>query len=205
MEGPEQRATLTRLIARDDVSLATLSRVLGRNAAWMQQYLRRGTPKLLPESDRARLARFFGVDEAELGGARGGLVAVRRFDLAASAGPGRIVDDDPASVPVAYPIADLAHLGLSAEDISTIEVEGESMAPTLRHGDRILVDHARTRPGAADAIWVLRVAGELRVKRLKRAGGDWQVISDNRDWADELRPIAEVEVIGRVVHLTRRL
>lgn len=206
MDGDQQRQAVTALMARDQVSMATMSRVLGRNAAWMQQFLRRGTPRLLPEGDRTRLARFFGVEDSALGGpARAELVAVRRFEVAASAGRGRIIDDEPVSVRVTYPADELARLGLAAESISTIDVEGESMAPTLRHGDCILVDHAQRRPGAAGTIWVVRVAGELRVKRLMRVGDDWRIVSDNPDWPEELRPLEQVEVVGRVVHLTRRL
>ncbi|WP_319937547.1 hypothetical protein [Sphingomonas cannabina] len=68
MDGAEQRRALEALIAEGGASFAALSRMLGRNPAWLQQYLKRGTPRLLPEEDRGRLARFFGVDEAVLGG-----------------------------------------------------------------------------------------------------------------------------------------
>ena len=204
--GLEQRAALTALIERDGVSLATLSRVLARNPAWMQQYLRRGTPRLLAEDDRARLARFFGVDEGVLGAPqRDGLVAVRGFDLAASAGRGRVVDGDPPAAPVGYSTEELARIGVSPAAISTIAVEGDSMQPTLHAGDRILVDHDQRTPGARDAIWVIRIDDALRVKRLMRAGADWRIISDNPSWTEDRRPARDVEVIGRVVHLMRRL
>ncbi len=206
MDDRQQRAALAALIDRDGVSLATLSRALGRNDAWMQQYLRRGTPRVLAERDRGKLARFFGVDERVLGGAaRDGIVAVRRYDLTASAGGGSVIGQERAAPPVGYPAEELARLGVAPDAASVIEVEGDSMLPTLRHGDRILVDHGQRLPAAASAIWVLRVDDELRVKRLAADGQSWRIASDNPDWADELRPMADVEVIGRVVHLTRHL
>ncbi|UIJ46911.1 hypothetical protein LZK98_08205 [Sphingomonas cannabina] len=55
------------LIENSDASMAALSKMLDRNPAYIQQYLRRGSPKRLPEDERGKLARFFGVDERDLG------------------------------------------------------------------------------------------------------------------------------------------
>ncbi|WP_317617520.1 hypothetical protein [Sphingomonas daechungensis] len=73
---------------------AGLSRMLGRNPAYIQQFVRRGVPKRLGEDERRKLARYFSVSEALLGGpsgdeAVGGLVAVNRSAVRASAGPGQ--------------------------------------------------------------------------------------------------------------------
>lgn len=65
---PEQiRATVERLAAEQGESLAALSRMLRRNDAYLQQFVKRGSPKRLPEDARLLLAQFFGVDERELG------------------------------------------------------------------------------------------------------------------------------------------
>jgi hypothetical protein len=61
------RATLTQLADDRGESLASLSRLIGRNAAYLQQYIERGTPKQLAENDRLTLAQFFQVDERLLG------------------------------------------------------------------------------------------------------------------------------------------
>lgn len=61
------RDRIEALAAAQGASLATLSKVVGRNPAYIQQYLRRGTPRVLPERERGVLARFLGVDERELG------------------------------------------------------------------------------------------------------------------------------------------
>ena len=68
MDGVEQRAALAAAIEARGVPLSMLSRMLGRNAAWLQQYLKRGTPRLLPEADRRRLATYLGISDASLGG-----------------------------------------------------------------------------------------------------------------------------------------
>ena len=65
---PEQvRATLARLAADHNESYAGLSRLVGRNPAYIQQFVERGTPKRLPEDVRLTLAKYFQIDERELG------------------------------------------------------------------------------------------------------------------------------------------
>ena len=63
----EIRAAIQGLAAKAGVSLAALSRMLGRNDAYLQQFVQRGTPRVLAEADRRQLAEFFGVPETRLG------------------------------------------------------------------------------------------------------------------------------------------
>ena len=202
-DGAGQRAALTALIERDGTPLATLSRAVGRNAAWMQQYLKRGTPKLLPERERGLLAAFFGVDDAKLGGASATVVRVPRLAVAVSAGPGRYVTTEQAVASAGYAAEDLARLGIAAGDAAILDVAGESMAPTLHDGDRILVDRGQRPIRARQAIWVIRIDDDLLVKRLARDGDAWRIVSDNAP--DRVAPLDSVEILGRVVQLIRRL
>ena len=204
MDGIEQRAALAALIAREGVTLSTLSRVVGRNAAWMQQYLKRGTPRLLPERERGLLSAFFGVAEAALGAPPvAAIVRVPQLAITASAGPGRFVTSERAVASAGYAAEDLARLGVAPGDAAILDVAGTSMVPTLHDGDRILVDRGRRTPGARDAIWVIRIDDELLVKRIVRAGDGWRIVSDN---APERHAAPEdVEVLGRVIQLIRRL
>ena len=63
----DPRARLLELAADRRVSLTRLSGLIGRNATYLQQFVRKGSPRKLEEGDRATLASFFGVDQAELG------------------------------------------------------------------------------------------------------------------------------------------
>ena len=60
------RRRIQALLKREAATLAQVSRAIGRNHAYLQQFMRRGTPKTLPEDVRIALARYFGVEEAEL-------------------------------------------------------------------------------------------------------------------------------------------
>ena len=62
------RETLDRLIRENGDDYSGLSKMLGRNAAYIQQFIKRGTPRKLDPEDRLRLASFYGIDEQLLGG-----------------------------------------------------------------------------------------------------------------------------------------
>jgi hypothetical protein len=92
----EPRLVIERLCAERGEDFAGLSRMLGRNPAYIQQFVRRGVPKRLKEAERRKLARYFAISEALLGGpaeeeGSEGLVPVMRVAVRASAGPGAIV------------------------------------------------------------------------------------------------------------------
>lgn len=61
------RARVQQLASARGVSLAFLSRLVGKNASYLQQYVTRGSPKRLGEDERLALAQFFNVDERALG------------------------------------------------------------------------------------------------------------------------------------------
>ncbi|RHW18505.1 S24 family peptidase [Sphingomonas gilva] len=205
MDGTEQRAALQALIDAGGHDYAGLSRLLDCNPAYIQQYMKRGSPRLLPEQYRRRLARFFGVADSALGG-EGGIaaetIAVPHLAVAASAGPGAFVEGE-----AARGITHLARQevpGIAPEHLSYIRVTGDSMSPTLFDGDEILVDATppiRVREG----LWVMTVDDTLMVKRLKRQGRGWTVASDNPDEPDPgAFDAARMELKGRVVRSVRR-
>jgi hypothetical protein len=63
----DPRKTIERLAKEHGDSLAVLSRLAGRNVAYLHQYITRGTPDKLPEDVRLILAKHFLIDERLLG------------------------------------------------------------------------------------------------------------------------------------------
>ena len=61
------RLTLDRVIRERGEDYAALSRLIGRNPAYIQQFIRRGSPRRLAEADRRTLARYLAMDEKLLG------------------------------------------------------------------------------------------------------------------------------------------
>ena len=93
VSGVDQRAALLALADARGHSLAALSAMLRRNPAYLQQFVARGSPRVLAERDRRLLADVLGVEDSALGGeAAPGAFRLPRLDVAASAGPGALVD-----------------------------------------------------------------------------------------------------------------
>lgn len=207
MDDALAREALARLIAERGEDYAGLSRLLGRNAAYIQQYLRRGSPRRLAEADRRLLARYFAVDEASLGGPTeavgAGLQPIRRLDVGAAAGAGALEGREQGRAHLAFDPAWLRRIARGAPDqLSIIRVDGDSMAPTLVDGDDILVDSGDGAARLRDGIYVVRRDEALVVKRvaLDSAGKRLSIRSDNPAypaWPD-CDP-ASVAIVGRVV------
>jgi hypothetical protein len=209
MDEAKVRAALQRLIDGRGEDYAGLSRLLGRNPAYVQQYIKRGSPRRLAERERRLLARYFGVDEAVLGGPEvpppdaAGLVPVPRLDAAAAAGAGAFDASERARAHIAFERAWLRRLARGAPDqLSIIRVAGDSMAPTLIDGDDILVDRGDGPARLRDGIYVLRIDGALVVKRcaVNPATRTLSIRGDNPAWPawGDCDP-ALVDIVGRVV------
>ncbi len=205
------RANLAQMADDRRVSLASLSEMLGRNPTYLQQFIRKGSPRRLAENDRRRLAEFFGVDEVSLGASadsdRDGAqskrdptrwITVPRLPLGASAGPGAIITEENSFDTIRFSRKWMRDMGLEDAQLSTIRVEGDSMEPMLRDGDEILVDRANR--SQRDGIYVVRVGDVLHVKRVQTtAPGRLTLISANAAYAPLDLAQDEVEIIGRVV------
>lgn len=202
----DARAALIRLSAARGESLAELSRMIRRNDAYLQQFVARGTPRRLAEADRRLLARHFGVTEGELGGptaTESAMVAVPYLAVRAAAGQGIAADESLIrSEPFAPSL--LRELGVAPADASLVTAAGDSMAPALVDGDRLLVDRADTRVGVSGGVFVFRRDELLAVKRVARVAGGVRLASDNPDYPTLVVPPSEVTVIGRVKLLLRR-
>lgn len=201
----DPRAVLTDAADKRGESLAALSAMLGRNRAYLHQFITRGTPRLLAERDRRLLADYLGLAERDLGGPDGKPAPIRipRLDVTASAGPGSLVEADVVLGEAALDPVMAARLGLRPDRVRVIRVRGASMEPTLIDGDELYVDAGDRSPQRSGAIFVVRIDDAVMVKRVARTGGALHVTSDNPD-ADAVPP-GRVEVIGRVVWQTRRL
>ncbi len=219
LEDPiDPRERLLELSRERGASLASLSELLGRNTSYLQQFIKKGSPRKLEEGDRRTLAEFFGVPEAELGGTGSAetsaareksyttsrsrpepeWVEVPRLAIGASAGPGALPLDEVAFDAFCFSRRWLAEHGLEGAQLSAIMVEGDSMEPLLRDGDEILIDRS-PRP-FRDGVHVVRLGDTLMVKRVAQAGADrFSLLSQNLAYPPVDVSAQDIEVIGRVV------
>ena len=215
MEMADPRQRLLELSQERGISLSALSRLLSRNLSYLQQFVRKGSPRKLEETDRAILARFFGVSEDELGAPeefslarQGGTgpdwIDVPRLELGVSAGPGALDLGERAMGTLRFSRHWLRQRGLDPAMLSTVEVIGDSMEPTLRDGDEILV--ARLIGTPRDGVHVVRLDSALLVKRLDTSRpGSLTLISDNRAYPPIEADIGRTQVVGRAVWKSGRI
>jgi phage repressor protein C with HTH and peptisase S24 domain len=208
------RAALEKLVASCPTSYAALSKMLGRNPAYLQQYVKRGSPRILGERDRKMLAHFFGIDEALLGSpvtkaAPDQLVRVPKLDVHPSAGAGAAVDDEDLIAAYSFDRRWLRDIGqVAPEQLSVVRVRGDSMMPTLADGDEILVSAQQGDVRAREGIYVLERDDTLIVKRLalNPSTGLLTISSDNPAYPSWTEcPLDSIRVIGRVVWIGRRV
>lgn len=226
LEALDARSALDSLIRQRGENYGAISRLIGRNAAYIQQFIKRGTPRKLDEADRRLIARYFGVDERLLGAAEvevlpqierrvrerdaagHQLCIVPRLALGASAGPGALDPDEAAAGALAFDARWLRALGGRPDMLSIIRVSGESMTPTLNDGDDIMVDRSDGAGRLRDGIYVLRMDDALMVKRiaLTPRRGRISIRSDNALFPtfEDVDPRGIV-IVGRVIWAGRRV
>lgn len=136
-------------------------------------------------------------------------VFIPRYFVAASAGNGAVLSDENRRDTIAFHRKWLqdTFYNTRPEDIAAISVIGDSMEPTLRQRDVILIDRSTTN--VSDGVFVISLDGQLMVKRLQRQSSNQiLVISDNSaypsivlqyDRINDLRVCGCVKWVGRTI------
>lgn len=209
----DPRLALDALIHQNGMTYSAVSKLLGRNAAYVQQFIKRGTPQKLDERDRAILAQRFNVTEAALG---------------APALEGKVT-----SPAVALPVMDFLNVSersyqsdsaagfdmmmfdrrwlnsLSSARTSQLVILlafGNNMHPTISSGDVLLVDRSELSPSRS-GIYVTRYASTYSISRI--------IVNptiDSLDIAHDTKayPVvtglcrSEVDTWGKVLWVSRR-
>lgn len=129
------------------------------------------------------------------------------YDAALSLGQGRLNGDAPVvgylDLPDAY-VRDVLHA--PPGKVIVAYCSGDSMAPTIKDRDLVLIDTAATT-FSRDDLYAFSFKDEGYIKRLQRAGDAIVVHSDNpayTDWSVTGSDLRELRVIGRVVGIIQR-
>ncbi len=216
------RRLIVERAAEVGTDLKALSKALDKNVSYLHTFVTKGTPRKLDGDDRKRLADFLDLPEAAL---KDGQVAhvqlpsveivrgveyarIPMHDIRAAAGTGVEVED---SEPIGWRLFDsgwLKSVTLSKlPALRVIQVAGDSMTDTLANGDQVLVDLGQ-KALAREGIFVLRLDGELIVKRVQKSfqSGAVTIKSDNPRYdAEVITDPDRLDVVGRVVWLGRSI
>lgn len=159
--------------------------------------MQRAPAEDLPEGEVIRLS----VDDASQDFV--GVRLVSRFIHAGLDGHGGDVEYEDHIV-ISLPVDWIVEKRLNASKLVAIRVKGDSMYPTLRKGNIVIVNTADNDPRSLvdGMLYAVNHNDKPVVKRLEHVGGRWLLSSDNPLPEFRSRPVDEsTEIIGRVVRM----
>lgn len=168
----------------------TLARRFGVTAAWLID------GEQLEELPGTALADTLAAPEIEM---------VRKVDITYAMGDGSIIEDYPEVDFLPFSLNFLRQFSRGTTDKLFIATGyGDSMEPTLRRDDLVMIDTAQSRIGLADQIWALTYAGAGMIKRLRPlSGGRLLILSDNPNVPSQEVDQDEIYIVGKVVWTAR--
>lgn len=205
---------------------ASISTLIGKNHAYVQQFIKRGVPKCLHSEDLAKIIDHFGESLAYFGSAEDfpspgmdslppvmgisakDYIQVNVYDIEAAAGVGSVADNNDIANRLAFKKSWIrSSSNATADDLAVITVSGDSMNPTLFEGDHILVD-LTAKQIKNDGIYVLRNDSMVLVKRISvnPISKLCTIKSDNnyyQSW-EGCEP-DQLDILGRVIWMGRKI
>ena len=207
------REALLRALSRKtgDLNLKQLSRALGRNDAYLHQYLTRGSPRQLPETVRAHLALLLEIDERDLCNPQQLHLYDQRESNDFILVPVLQADGSLPDQPALWPFSPVMLARITDPPygrLACIRVEGNAMAPQLHEGDMVLLDREDTdldRPG----LFYMDDTITRGPKRLELAADSTppivRILSGNPLYANYRRPVSEIRLLGRILWYARQV
>lgn len=201
----EPREALDGLISERGETYASISRLLGRNSAYIQQFIKRGSPARLDQSDIALLALHFDVPVEMLGGKEGPTVGQRSIvKVPLLNGTGN--DSRPQ-----WRLVDAAWLGRLCDQpasVAILPIVGEAMEPTLRNGDEVMISRVRFQESVREGLYAIRGSSEIFVRRIAidPTKNRLTVLTDHPaypSWQGIQRK--GVDIVGRVIWIGARV
>lgn len=141
---------------------------------------------------------------------RSGMVLLPRLSVEASAGQGIVPEDDELEGFLALKAEFLRDLGVNPNNAHVLKIKGDSMYPTLKDKDIIIID-ASIIEALEEGLYTLILGDVVKAKRLQPlANGSIRIISDNqtegyRDEIVQRRDLVNLRIVGRIRGIYRNL
>lgn len=201
----EPREALDGLISERGETYASISRLLGRNSAYIQQFIKRGSPARLDQSDIALLALHFDVPVEVLGGKEGPTVGQRSIVKVPLLNG---IGNDSRSQ---WRLVDAAWLGRLCDQpasVAILPIVGEAMEPTLCNGDEVMISRVRFQESVCEGLYAIRGSSEIFVRRIAidPTRNRLTVLTDHPaypNWQGIQRK--GVDIVGRVIWIGARV
>lgn len=221
------RVFLAEELAKRGMSMSELSIAINRSHAYVQQFLKRGIPETLPADARAEIANVLRVSEERLGGMPGlpsrEIVHFRgdRERPSASNDYERVSifeyrcrgadvrGENESMTQWKLPKVYLEGMGVNlGHKLAIFMVPTDAMQPTLKEGDRVLIDADDTDLSIAGLFAIFDGDSKI-VRRIERLLGTKpqkiRIAADNPAYASYEVEQKNVSVLGRAIMTVRRL
>lgn len=201
----EPREALDGLISERGETYASISRLLGRNSAYIQQFIKRGSPARLDQSDIALLALHFDVPVEMLGGKERPTVGQRSIvKVPLLNGTGNDSRSQWRLVDAAW----LDRLCNQPASAAILPIVGEAMEPTLCNGDEVMIRRVRFQESVREGLYAIRGSSEIFVRRIAidPTRNRLTVLTDHPaypSWQGIQRK--GVDIVGRVIWIGARV
>lgn len=200
-----------------------LSSALGKNHAYVQQYIKRGIPSELREKDLRKLAELLDLEDELLAVSHSTPTTetasgnIDEIDITAGLGGGgiSIIENTTANGITFHkevvrdhwrlPEWMLGRMGVKAPHVAAFPSRGDSMTPTIEDGDVVFVDTRHRVPSPPGIYALADEFGGVVVKRLEvtsRPGEEMitvQISSDNPRHMTRVLNLDEIQIIGRYI------
>lgn len=200
-----------------------LSSALGKNHAYVQQYIKRGIPSELREKDLRKLAELLDLEDELLAVSHPTPTTetasgnIDEIDITAGLGGGgiSIIENTTANGITFHkevvrdhwrlPEWMLGRMGVKAPHVAAFPSRGDSMTPTIEDGDVVFVDTRHRVPSPPGIYALADEFGGVVVKRLEvtsRPGEEMitvQISSDNPRHMTRVLNLDEIQIIGRYI------
>lgn len=161
------------------------------------------------EAHMPRLSRVAAVGQQVIPATpvEGEVVQIQKLDLSLSMGPGTLIDGYVESELVSFDLGFVRLFTRAASDhLRLVTGIGDSMEPTLKWGDLILIDTTDRMLSKQDGIYWINLYGAAGIKRLRAIGPRTILVkSDNPGVDDQEVEAEDLRIEGRAIWATRGL
>lgn len=205
----ESSQRLAALMEAKEISVKALADYVGVSTVAVRKWLNKGD---VPRGDRLiKLCEILGVTPAFLVfgddtarpqtvRADDGSIAVPYLDVEASCGGGLAAPDHLSLlrfVRLDPRVLSASKLNVHASGLNLITAVGDSMEPTIKNGDAVIIDVSQSEVNR-DGLYAVAFNRNLFIKRIQCLPEGYRMLSDNARYAPiEVKSFDSIRVIGR--------
>ncbi len=201
------RAHIDHLIRTSGSNYRSLSLQIGKNEAYLHQYINKGSPLRLPEPQRRRLAELLEVDEQELTDLPLPKTISQNRGRSQTALVEMISSQNLNHETIGFlslPKSDFINItSKDPNSVKMLRVVGDSMVPTLKDRDYILADFSSNQIDT-DGLYLIRSAKQISIKRIQQLSpSEVVLISDNTNYKPISVNLKKLEILAKVFFVFR--